>query len=239
MINLPNEFLKPETRENFYIDATMKTVWAAELEVLNEIAKICERHGLIWFMAFGALLGTVRHQGFIPWDDDIDIWLKRSDYLALLGYLQVELPEGYVVKSPLLESGYSEYQTCVMNSDSISIDPTHLQKFHGCPFIVGIDVFPLDYLSVNGNSEQLRLFTASRQGVMMLKNGENVTKIEAVLQMLEKGCDVTIERTCLENPENHQAKEELIAGLWGLANEIAMSEENDTGQLVMYLDYCK
>lgn len=93
MLNFADGFFKPEIREDFQIDATMKTVWAAQLEVLNEIDKVCERHGLTWYMAFGSLLGTVRHQGFIPWDDDMDIWLKREDYMQLLQYLPEELPE--------------------------------------------------------------------------------------------------------------------------------------------------
>ena len=118
MLSFGENFFQAEIREDFQVDVTMKTVWAAELEVLSEIAKVCERHGLTWYMAFGSLLGTVRHQGFIPWDDDMDIWLKREDYIQLITYLPKELPKGYVVRSPMLESWYPEYHSCIVNSDS-------------------------------------------------------------------------------------------------------------------------
>lgn len=66
MLDFPKEFFNAQMIEDFMVDATMKTVWAAELEVLREIAEICERHGLTWFAAYGTLLGAVRHEGFVP-----------------------------------------------------------------------------------------------------------------------------------------------------------------------------
>lgn len=84
MLEFPVDYFRDEVREGFLVDSTMKTVWAAELEVLNEIAAICARHGLKWYAAYGTLLGVVRHQGFIPWDDDIDIFLPWRDYLKFI-----------------------------------------------------------------------------------------------------------------------------------------------------------
>lgn len=238
MLNFPKSFFQTEIREDFQVDATMKTVWAAELEVLSEIAKVCERHGLIWYMAFGSLLGVVRHQGFIPWDDDIDICMKREDYMKFLEVAPGELPIGYVVKSPMLEEGYVEFHSCVMNSDSISIEPEHLKQFHGCPFIVGVDVFPLDYVSDSKNDLQLRLFQLARQGALMVKNGSLGMELDEILTFLEKQCDVTIGREYLKYPDDKPLQDELAAGLWGLANEIAMwSNGEERESLVMFLDY--
>ena len=241
MLNFEEKFFLPEIREDFRIDATMKTVWAAELEVLSEIAKVCERHGLTWYMAFGSLLGVVRHKGFIPWDDDIDIWLKREDYMRLLTYLPEELPKGYIVRSPLLESWYPEYHSCVVNSDSISIEPEHLKQFHGCPFMVGIDVFPLDFLE-EGEEDSLRfhLFKVARQAALMVKNGERNEELYDMLSILEKQCDVTIDKSGLSAPVSDDARNELSAGLWGLANEIIMcGNGKKSNEMVMYLDYLK
>lgn len=241
MLNFPKEFFEAEVREDFQVDVTMKTIWATQLEILSEIAKVCERHGLTWYMMFGSLLGTVRHKGFIPWDDDMDICLKREDYMQLLACLPLELPQGYVVRSPLLETGYPEYHSCVVNSDSISIDSEHLRRFHGCPFIVGIDVFPFDYIADDAeDSLQLQVFKAARQGALMVKEGKTGTELEELLTLLEKQCDVTIERTYLKNPDLEAAREELAAGLWGLANEIAMAGNGQkTKRLGMYLDFMR
>lgn len=240
MLNFSKEYFKAETREGFLIDTTMKTVWAAELEVLNEIARVCEKYGLTWYMAFGSLLGAVRHQGFVPWDDDMDIWLKREDYMQLLAILPGELPEGYIVKSPLLESWYPEYHSCVVNSDSISIEPEHLQKFHGCPFIVGIDIFPMEYLDEKDKSMKMPLFQAARQGAVMIKNGEINHELQEILSLLEKQWDVTIDRSGLRENASKEERGELAAGLWGLANEIVMwDNKSKTDKLAMYLDYVK
>lgn len=66
MLEFPVDYFQNEEREGFLVDSTMKTVWAAELEVLNEVACVCGRHDLQWYAAYGTLLGAVRHQGFIP-----------------------------------------------------------------------------------------------------------------------------------------------------------------------------
>jgi lipopolysaccharide cholinephosphotransferase len=240
MLNFSKEYGMAETREDFLVDATMKTVWMAELEVLNEIARVCEKYGLTWYMAFGSLLGAVRHQGFVPWDDDMDICLKRKDYMQLLAVLPQELPEGYMVKSPLLENWYPEYHSCVVNSNCISIEPEHLKKFHGCPFIVGIDIFPLDYLEEEDKSIKVPLFQTARQGAIKVKNREINKELLEILSLLEKQCDVTIDRRGLEKGASEEERDELAAGLWGLANEIVMWDNKaETDKLAMYLDYVK
>lgn len=73
----------------------MKRAWAAELEVLSEIDKICKKHNIQYFADWGTLLAAVRHEGFIPWDDDLDITMKREDYHRFMEIAQTELPEGF------------------------------------------------------------------------------------------------------------------------------------------------
>lgn len=72
----------------------LRPLWAASLEIYREIAKICDRHGLRYYVTDGTALGAVRHKGFIPWDDDFDISMPRPDYEKFKMLAQKELPPG-------------------------------------------------------------------------------------------------------------------------------------------------
>lgn len=240
MLTFPKEYFQEEIRDDFKVDTTMKTVWAAELEVLNEIVRVCRKYRIPWYMAYGSLLGTVRHEGFIPWDDDMDIWMLRADYMRFLSVAQEELPDGYLLKSPLLEEGYPEFHSCVLNSDSISIEPEHLRRFHGCPFVVGVDIFPIDVLPDRPDPMQLKLFQAVRQCALMVKEGRRDEEVELLVQLIEKRCDVSIGRDYWKYPDSDKERLELVGGLWGLANEIAMWHEGESSRKIcMYPEYFK
>lgn len=156
MLEFQEGFFEQEVRDGFYLDVTMKTLWAAELEVLQKVAEICDRHGLKWYVGCGTLLGAIRHEGFVPWDDDMDIWVKRPDYNILMQVLPKELPEGYLVRSPMTDEGYEQFHTCLNNGNGISIAKDWLEQYHGCPFTVGLDIFPLDYLPRDEKEKNLQ-----------------------------------------------------------------------------------
>ena len=64
-------------------ELNLEEIQAIELDILTFFADICERHGLDYFLAYGTLIGAMRHEGFIPWDDDIDVCMPRADYEKL------------------------------------------------------------------------------------------------------------------------------------------------------------
>ena len=75
----------------------MKDVWAVEQSILDQIARVCDDHGLRWSLAYGTLLGAVRHGGFIPWDDDVDIMMPREDYEKLMALWPEVAPAGLIL----------------------------------------------------------------------------------------------------------------------------------------------
>ena len=95
-MQFPHTYFEDEIREGFYITGAMKRAWAAQLEVLEEIDKVCKKHNIRWFADCGTLLGAVRHRGYIPWDDDMDIVMKRKDYQRFLTEAVPDMAECFV-----------------------------------------------------------------------------------------------------------------------------------------------
>lgn len=151
MFFLP-DFFKEEIREDFTVAEMMKRAWAAELEVLKVIEDVCARNDLRYYAYCGTLLGCIRHKGFIPWDDDIDICMLRSDYDRLFEIADTELPEGFVVSGiygsePRLWQANREPQGRIMADEKKFPLPKYMDRFHGFPYMrIGVDIFPLDYM---------------------------------------------------------------------------------------------
>lgn len=80
-----------------YDDAVLKKLQKTELEMLKTFDSICEKYGITYFVAFGTAIGALRHQGFIPWDDDIDIGMMREEYKKLLNVPQQEWDNLFLV----------------------------------------------------------------------------------------------------------------------------------------------
>ncbi len=139
-----NYFL-PEERDGFFVSECMKRYWAASLICLKDFDEFCQKHGLRWASAYGTLLGAIRHKGYIPWDDDIDIIMPREDY-DIFYEKRADLPGNYVVDK--LESERHDYggMTVINNHTGVSFDEAILEKYYCCPFRAGIDIYVYDYI---------------------------------------------------------------------------------------------
>ena len=77
--------------------ADVRDIQIQELDILKRIREICERHGITYYLIYGTLIGAIRHQGFIPWDDDVDIMMTRDNYEQFFSHRD-ELGEDFIVQ---------------------------------------------------------------------------------------------------------------------------------------------
>lgn len=142
-----DEYYKEQNRDGFILSQDMKRVWAAQLEVLQEVKRVCNILNIHFFADWGTLLGAVRHKGFIPWDDDMDIAMLRKDYMRFLSEAPALLEKYYEIKSVYNDPTDDTIKARIINGRHINFEPDFLSKFHGCPYVVGIDIFPVDNIT--------------------------------------------------------------------------------------------
>lgn len=225
----PEEFFRAEEREGFFVSETMKRYWANCMEIVNVVGSICEKHDIPYFADGGNLLGAIRHKGFVPWDDDVDITLKRPDYERLMQILPKELPEGYTLSNAFVEEEHTQFFAGVSNGTEMNLSKEQLENHYGCPFVAVIDIFPLDYLPRDTVwAEAVKnTFLSIWQTIRMVENHESKQNIERAICLIEKQLDVQIDRNKM-----------LVSQLWQIANQLAMScTETDGDRVVSWCDY--
>lgn len=119
-----------------------KGIQDISLEMLKEFIQICNKHNLRYFLLGGTCLGAVRHKGFIPWDDDIDVGMPRNDYNKFCEIAQKELKDGLFFQNSKTDKNYPMNFAKIRNSNTTFIE-TSISKIkvnHG----VYLDIFPLD-----------------------------------------------------------------------------------------------
>lgn len=143
-IGLPDDFLNEEIRCGYTVTEQMKKVWAVELDLLHELLRVCDKHGLHCYADAGTLLGAVRHKGFIPWDDDIDVVMFREDYEKLKKIADLEFVKPYFFQTAYTDNQYTYGHAQLRNIKTTGILEEEKDKRR--PFVQGIfiDIFVLD-----------------------------------------------------------------------------------------------
>ena len=122
-----------------------KLVQKTGLEMYLTISDICKRHDLIILLGFGSALGAVRHKGFVPWDDDVDVLMPRKDYDKFVSICNQELPSNFIIYAPGTKNGPEVRYTKIFNKD-FKIFPEGGDELSN---LVCLDVMPLEYYDNN------------------------------------------------------------------------------------------
>lgn len=139
--------MKEEILEDFSVyngeGTTLRRAQMRMLDILGEVDIICKKHGIPYWIDYGTLLGAVRHGGFIPWDDDLDISILRKDYNKLLNLLETELSSDFVCQDWKNEKKLMTKAAKVRDTKSYYNEQIYKRgelKYQG----IFIDIFPVE-----------------------------------------------------------------------------------------------
>lgn len=120
---------------------TLKRLQAIETSILVDIAKVCNEESITYYLSSGTLIGAVRHHGFIPWDDDIDIAMPYSDYIKFLQIGQDKLGSKYFLQTFETDENYSNNFARVRLNGTTQMRPEHsnVHMHQG----IWVDIFPI------------------------------------------------------------------------------------------------
>lgn len=228
---MDNRFLEDEIRDGFYIPTLGKRAWAAELIVLQEVDRICRKHHIKYFAGYGTLLGAIRHHGFIPWDDDMDIMMLRKDYEKFCRVAKEELPDGFEITTFRNHEDFWSFMARVVAFPRICFEEEHLEKYNGFPYIAGIDVFVLDYMYTDEQKERQRCSIAK----YVLAVADELEKMDA--KTLQVNLD-KIKIVCeLQFPGYSNLHELKVFLYQTVENLFAMTKEQEADNVVQMMPY--
>lgn len=113
-----------------------------DLAIVKEVVNICDKYHLTYYMLGGTMLGAIRHKGFIPWDDDIDLGMPRDDYEKFLEVAPFDLNDNLKIINYKTDSTYHYYITRIQNTNTKVMESRF--ESEGRYTHVSIDIFPLD-----------------------------------------------------------------------------------------------
>lgn len=132
-----------------YLQRNLRSVQQKELDILCIVRDICNNSGIEYWLDGGTLLGAVRHKGFIPWDDDVDICIRQTDTERFIEVMQKELPEHLFLQTSDTDADYSSSIMKIRDNNSLFVEfgDDFTRSYHKGIYI---DVFPMtDYPNVS------------------------------------------------------------------------------------------
>lgn len=150
-------YISSYTYNGHLISNLRREVWDIELDMLDLVVNICDKIGVKYYLDAGTLLGAVRHKGFIPWDDDIDLVMFRDEYDKFILYCKENLKYPYFLQIP--ETDTSIYQHAkIRRSDTTAILEKDLEANWDFNQGIFLDIFPLDQVPEDKGKREIFLY---------------------------------------------------------------------------------
>jgi len=179
---LDPSFLESETRCGWFVDEKTKKLWALQIDLVKQIEMICTKYGLTYYLIAGGCIGAIRHNGCIPWDDDLDVAMKREDYNIFMEKAPLELKDPYFLQTPITDPGFYRPHIIIRNSNGTCITKGN-QKM-SCNNGICIDVFPLDGFEENLECRLFRKISQFRNLVAVTSYNSSSARNHKVLRRI-------------------------------------------------------
>lgn len=220
------DFFEREERNGFVIEPMMKNAWAANIYVLNIVDRICRENNIKYFADWGTLLGAVRHKGYIPWDDDIDICMIRDDYRRFCDVID-QYKDEVVLLNAYTDDTRGECADKVVNVAAFTVKRSEIKEYYGFPFTAGVDIFLVDYVPRDKalEEEQIEVLRTISLVINIRAEKENHTPLSKEYADCVKAEMISIEKikqmTHVEFEQPNPTNQELlilrdeVSGLYG------------------------
>lgn len=158
----------------------LKKLHDVQTEIMDEIAKVCEEKHLTYFLIGGTLLGAVRHKGFIPWDDDLDIAMPRKDFDIFIKECQNYLDSKFELDYISTNNKYWLPFAKIRNKNTIYQE--NVQEFYHGKKGIWVDIFPLDYVQNSGleKTKRREYYIKKIKATLYLKNLRKINSNDSI-----------------------------------------------------------
>ena len=140
-----------------------------QLQILGDFINVCEKYNLTYFAIYGTAIGAVKHNGFIPWDDDIDVGMLREDYDKFFEVFDQELGDKYNLLTPETDERYACTVTHLQRKGTRFV--SEMSQDLKCEQCIFMDIFPFDYVAANRKQQLSQGRKANFWGKMLFLSG--------------------------------------------------------------------
>lgn len=219
-------------------DKVLRELQLTELEILKYVDGICRKYDLKYSLYAGTLLGAVRHKGFIPWDDDIDICMPRDDYNRFIELWPQVASDAYVMQNKDNTPDYTQNFTKIRKKDSEFYTVLDIGRNYNTGIF--LDIFPVDRVSVNGVTKwwfyfKIMLLHLMTREFIPKKNGAAMkTVCNMILKLIPASKRAGLRKTLLKSLTKHNGDHTLPVAM--LETTASMKQIFDSSLLDEYVE---